>query len=204
MPNKLHNDHTGQRFGNLLAVEYEGAGKWRCICDCGVKKSVAGARMRDGSTRSCGCLSSSESANRSRGRAKHGMSGSRTYNIWALMLQRCKNPLATEYRLYGGRGISVCTRWASFENFLADMGECPSSAHSIERANSNGNYCPENCEWATAKEQTRNTSRNRNFTVDGETKCLMDWCGGCHKRFHRARYHLSRGKSIEQVLEICK
>jgi hypothetical protein len=89
--------------------------------------------------RSCGCLF-----------VKHGMARSREYKIWVGMIQRCTNPNRTEWNYYGGRGIKVCDRWLSFENFLCDMGL--SNGLTIERKDNDGNYEPSNCIWETRKE----------------------------------------------------
>ena len=90
------------------------------------------------------------------------------------MLTRCNNKNDTRYQWYGGRGITVCDRWSKFENFLADMGERPEKM-TLDRIDTNGNYCPENCRWATNKQQHRNKRSNRLLTHDGETKCVAEW-----------------------------
>lgn len=91
------------------------------------------------------------------------------------MHSRCRHRTARSYPNYGGRGIAVCERWGSFENFLADMGPRPSPRHSIDRIDVNGNYEPSNCRWATRIEQARNTRKNRIITVGGATMCLAEW-----------------------------
>lgn len=109
--------------------------------------------------------------------AKHGHAGAkatRTYFSWKSMKQRCNNPKTPKFNNYGGRGITVCARWNVFENFLADMGPRP-DAHTLERIDSDGNYDPTNCRWATKREQSRNTSQNVWIEVGAERLCLEDW-----------------------------
>lgn len=108
------------------------------------------------------------------GYAKRGRVRSRTYRIWQAMLNRCRNPKTSNYKDYGGRGITVCERWRVFAAFLADMGECPPD-HSIDRKENDGNYEKGNCMWSTRHTQTRNKRTNRLITFNGETKCLKDW-----------------------------
>lgn len=92
------------------------------------------------------------------------------------MLQRCFNPDAPEYRNYGARDITVCERWRnSFEAFYSDIGPRPTKNHSIERINNSGDYSPENCRWATQKEQSRNKRNNRFLTYKGETLSMVEW-----------------------------
>lgn len=90
------------------------------------------------------------------------------------MLQRCNNFRATNYERYGGRGIKVCERWHTFENFYADMGDCPDN-YTLERLDNNGDYCPENCQWATDKEQANNRRSNLVFSHQGKTQNLSQW-----------------------------
>lgn len=154
-------DLTGQRFGRLTVFKFyeinnDRCATWECSCDCGAKVIVNGTHLRNGNTRSCGCLQSDISASRL---LVHGMKGTREYNSWRSMMKRCNNPNDKAYNHYGGRGISVCERWRKFENFYADMGGRP-DGYSLDRINNNGNYEPSNCQWSTQKEQANNR-RNR-------------------------------------------
>lgn len=150
----------------------------KCQCDCGTvgHRTLESLRQKRGST-SCGC-SQKEAARRSGiENRKHGFTGTITYESWSMMKQRCTNENHMNYCDYGGRGIRVCDRWMeSFEAFLADMGERPSPHHSIDRfPDTNGNYEPNNCRWATSTEQARNRRGNVNLTFRGETMCIAAW-----------------------------
>ena len=107
---------------------------------------------------------------------KHGMVGTREYNVWVDMRQRCSNPNRGNFKFYGGRGISVCREWnSSFMAFLSDMGLRPTPEHTIERIDNDGPYAPWNCKWATASEQRHNYSRNHWIEVDGRRQTIGDW-----------------------------
>jgi len=177
-------DHTGKKVGRLL-VMYRIPRQpkdrnvfWHCQCDCGNTTIAAGANIGK-TTFSCGCLAKETAANLLRGNTNnrtHHMSKSLEYRIWGKLLQRCLNPNNLKYPIYGERGITVCDRWKdSFEAFYADMGPKPSSVHSIDRINNNGNYEPSNCRWATAGEQVRNRSVTNFIEIDGVTLCVADW-----------------------------
>lgn len=113
---------------------------------------------------------------RIKGRTSHGMTGTTTYKSYWDMKARCLYPSNSHYKSYGGRGITICDRWLeSFENFLEDMGEKPKGL-TLERKDVNKGYCPENCIWATQKRQQRNKRNNLYITINGQTKCLSEWC----------------------------
>lgn len=167
-------------FGRLTATnqaEKRGRNRmyWLCRCSCGREKWVIADALKSGATKSCGCLNDEVRRSLVHGEsARDGGAASPTYNSWHSMKQRCTNPSDDRFSQYGGRGITVCERWMKFDNFLADMGEKPPRM-SIDRIDNNGNYQPDNCRWANAAVQSRNTSRNRFFTFQGETLCLDDW-----------------------------
>lgn len=161
-------DVSGQKFGLLTAIRIVGADKfkrklWLCQCDCGGTSVVMIGQL--GITQSCGCL---------RRKTKHGMWDTRVYRIWSKMLSRCRDANNTNFRNYGGRGISVCERWYDFESFYSDMGDPPHRG-SIDRIDSNGNYEPGNCRWSNFHDQSRNKRTTVNLTYRGVTMCLKDW-----------------------------
>lgn len=151
-------DMIGKKFGRWTVLERGknnkyGQAMWLCRCDCGKEKTVGGAELRSGNTHSCGCLRPSLSAKKA---TTHGASRTSEYHIWNTMKGRCSNPRAEKYKDYGGRGITVCEHWHKFENFIADMGPKPTPIHSIDRIDNEGHYTPDNCRWATPKEQMSN------------------------------------------------
>ena len=160
-------DLTGQTFGRLKVLkrsEKPRAGRvaFECLCSCGKKLSIVANSLARGLTVSCGCrgregLKAGQLAMR-HGHARGAKSG--TYLSWRAMWERCTVPSTRSYERYGGRGIAVCPRWASFEEFLADMGERP-PGKTIDRRNSDANYDPANCRWATPKEQAANRRLRR-------------------------------------------
>lgn len=169
-------DLTGQRFAKLVVqhrsdLGIKGRVAWSCICDCGNTTTVYANHLKNGHTKSCGCLSKevaltinrensikgAQKANTTHGHTRGGRE-SRAYQTYRSMLARCYSPKQTSYKHYGGRGITVCDRWfgdGGFENFLEDMGE-PSKGLSLDRIDPNGNYESKNCRWATALVQSRN------------------------------------------------
>lgn len=148
-----------QRFGRLVVISCASSdrfGKRRfvCLCDCGNQTTVNASSLLRGLTKSCGCIRLEKPNRISHGHTS-GRSKSPTYNSWTAMLDRCTRESHPYYSYYGGRGIQVCARWMKFENFLADMGERPESL-TLDRIDPDGNYMPENCRWATRKQQRAN------------------------------------------------
>lgn len=132
------------------------------ICDCGELVVKNFSLVKLGKTKSCGCLkfASPESV-------KHGYYGTTEYKSWAAMHQRCGNPNDNGFKWYGARGIKVCAEWNEFKKFIADMGDKPSHKHHIDRIDNNGNYCEENCRWATPKQNQNNKSTSKYWFVNG-------------------------------------
>lgn len=173
-------DRVGERHGRLLVsaraenkIEPSGAvrAQWQCICDCGTITTVSGQSLGRGSTKSCGCLAREAVIQRTQ---THGLSRTHIYRSWNTMIQRCTNPNNTHWPSYGGRGISVCKEWFSFENFYRDMGERPHGA-TLERSDNNKGYEPGNVIWASRLAQANNRRTNVLVTLNEETKTVAEW-----------------------------
>lgn len=177
---KPYIDLVGQRFGRLVVVALvkDEAGsniptRWMCACDCGKTTIVRGYNLRSGGTNSCGCLARERASERTK---IHGEAGTRIHHIWNHMKQRCENPTNRAYRLYGGRGISVCDEWheyTSFRDWAMDNGYQDNLT--LDRIDVNGNYEPSNCRWITLREQQQNKRNNVRLTFMGETRTICDW-----------------------------
>jgi hypothetical protein len=124
---------------------------------------------------------------------------SKTYNVWYGMRRRCIDPNVRDYGRYGGRGIKVCDRWQKFENFLADMGECPKD-RSLDRINNDGNYEPSNCRWATPREQSANSIGAQMITFAGRTQHQSDWMRELGLTPGALWHRLKDGWSLERAL----
>lgn len=198
-------DMTGQRFTRLVVIgraesDANGNAKWHCICDCGATTISLGFALRDGQSKSCGCLTTEQLIDRN---STHKLSKTPEYRTWAGMLQRCKSLKREKSYLYSEKGIRVCERWHTFENFYADMGPRPGPKHSIERKDGNGNYEPKNCYWASIKEQNNNTEQNHIVTYRGESMTFqqaLDKSGNIVTR-GAVRGRLARGWHVDQAFD---
>lgn len=205
---------TGRIYDRLTVIERAEPSEsdsaksayWRCRCSCGNETIVRSQHLRTGNVRSCGCLAvevclpAMAASN-----VTHGMSQSDEHRIWQYMIQRCHNPNAGNYYLYGGRGIEVCERWReSFEAFYADVGPRPSKDHSLERKNNSKGYEPGNVVWATRLEQNNNTRRNRRVCYRGRDMTLAQAirAAGNIVNYDTARHRFcDKGWSIETAVE---
>lgn len=178
-------NHVGEKFGLLTVIEkavlQSKHDKWRCICDCGKMTVSFGFTLRNGSSKSCGCVAAKKSKERWKNpslaerqkqseKAKtHGMSKHPAYQSWADMRQRCQKPNHKWFASYGGRGIIVCNEWQRFEKFWEDMGPTWFEGAQIGRKDNDAGYSKQNCKWETAQEQQSNKSNSVIMnTPDGE------------------------------------
>jgi hypothetical protein len=195
---------VGTRFGRLVIQERLGL-RANCLCDCGKVVSVLISNLGNGHIRSCGCLRTEVTIERS---FKHGSSRrgqkTRAYEVWCGITKRCSNQNGADWKNYGERGITICKEWAeSFDQFLKDMGD-PPPGYSIERIDVNGNYCKDNCTWATRKEQNNNTRRNTFITFNGRTQTLAQWSDELGISRSKIMSRRKKGLPVEQVLEVGK
>lgn len=182
---------------------------WFCRCTCGNTTQVTSGSLKNGNTRSCGCLGRETASARWQkrwmtiglnGKTKHGWHGTSEYRAWTSMINRCVNPRNKSFPAYGGRGITVCERWLhSFLNFLADMGPCP-AGFSLDRIDNDGAYEPGNCRWTTRLVQSNNRRNNRHITFNGKTLTVAQW--EREQRYPRTtiKNRLHHGWSIERAI----
>lgn len=191
-------DRAGLVYGRLTVVSRALQSKpgdvmWNCKCTCGARKVIRGPSLGSGQSRSCGCST-----------VKHGHTsgGSSTVEhiTWTSMRARCTRSSHAGYARYGGRGISICSRWDSFPNFLSDMGPRPSAEHSIDRIDNDGNYEPSNCRWATRREQGSNRKGNVWLSSGGLTKTKAQWSRRLGGNKNLVNIRLSAGWTKEDAL----
>lgn len=183
------------RYGRLSVIK-NAKGGWLCRCDCGAEKIVRAQALKTGATQSCGCYKA-EVRHRP---WKHGMTYKPIYRLWVSMIDRCTRPNVPNFKSYGARGIKVCERWQTFENFYADMGDRP-DGKTLDRIDQNGNYELGNCRWATHKVQARNRRDNRLITMNGETKPLIAWCESFGLSPLTVSGRLRRGATLEAAFQ---
>ena len=167
-------DIKNKKYNRLTVLQYEGRSKWKCRCECGNVCVIDGAKLKNGHTKSCGCLQKEATKNSN---SKHNDCGTRLHIEWLNMKSRCNNPHNKYYYLYGARGIIICKEWnknyLTFKKWALNNGY--TDKLTIDRINVDDNYSPENCRWATWKQQANNTRRTRKYTFGGTILSIKEW-----------------------------
>lgn len=204
----LSEANIGQRFGMLviqagLFKRADGRSVFECVCDCGGTKTAKPSDLNRGFVSSCGCAKRQVLLDRNQAMATHRKSGTAEYRIWKGIIERCLNASSKYYDRYGGRGITVCDRWRDgFQNFWDDMGARPSQRLTIERKDNDGPYSPENCIWATRKQQANNKRNSHLVTHDGVTRTVAQWAEAIGVKPVTIYGRLRRGMSAEVALTV--
>ncbi len=196
---------TDDIFGYWKVIEFafsrRGKKLFLCECKCGTRRVVLAAGLRRGTSKSCGCFRNFITIKRStiHGAAKRLFRLSE-YTTWKAMIQRCENPNNNSYYRYGGRGIIVCQRWKSFQNFFSDMGKKPFQKFTLDRINNDGNYEPSNCRWADYLTQANNSSQNIILTFNGTSAGISAWSKICGLPSRLIRERVNHGWTVARSL----
>lgn len=185
---------TGKKVHRWRFKKYVGYGYWLAECECGKTKKVLGKNVRSGKSKSCGCYRAENTSNKT-----HGMTNTPVYFCWRNMINRCLNYKVDSYRSHGARGVRVSSDWRhSFAKFYEDFGKYYRPGMTIDRINNDGNYCKDNCRWATKKQQSRNKRRNRVIEFKGERKTLVEWSEVLGINYNTLQSRFSYGWSVEK------
>lgn len=203
----IKKDLTGKRFGKLKVLcEYSERAKdkhnsyqWVCQCDCGNEVIVIASYLTSGHKTSCGCLRWTGD-----GIKTHGLSDSRIIQTYSNMKRRCDNPKNNSYKYYGGKGITYCEKWKTFDGFLDDMYDTYKDGLTIERLDNSKNYCKENCTWATMKQQENHTGHNHKVEYQGETLNIIQLVERTGTDYDLVKNRINRGWSVEDALKPAK
>lgn len=196
---------VGKKFGRLTVVEISGRTNrqqvtWRCLCECGNYTVVSNTGLQSGNTKSCGCLKHDILIRRNK-KGSDPDKKTRLYRIWQRMKYRCENEQSSDYKYYGGKGVSVCENWKndfqSFKKWALINGY--NDDLTIDRINVNGNYEPSNCKWATMAQQCINTTKNHFITYKGETHTLSEWSKKFKMDGSKIRYRLNHNWPLDKI-----
>lgn len=205
---------VGMRFGKLVVIELDCQRKdkknqryWKCRCDCGNETIVSTGNLRSGNSKSCGCTNRERLVLRNKQLAKHGARSNwkkdRLYDIWGGIKKRCENPNDKGYKSYGGRGIKICEEWKN--NYVAFRDWALVNGYeenlSIDRIDTNKNYCPENCRWATAKQQANNRRNNIFIEYNGKRQSINEWSAETGLSYRAIHARLKAGWEVSKTLE---
>jgi len=192
---------AGERFGRLTVVQDRGPREVECRCDCGATKIAVRKYLRNGDTRSCGCLHKEGLIAMSK---KHGDTGSRLHRIWKSMRTRATNPNRKQASDYVLRGITVCDEWSDYRKFR-EWAECNGYADNltIDRIDNNGPYSPDNCRWVTYKDQCRNKRNTHVFEYHGQVyRTIKDMCGALGIGYRMVQARLRQGWPLDEAVTL--
>lgn len=202
----MFEDITGKIFNNWKVLKRVADGKrketqYLCECKCGTKRIVKAYALKNGRSKSCGCLRAELARDK---HIKHGKTGTRIYNIWRSMKKRCYIKSSKDYIRYGKRGILICSEWKeSFENFYNwAINNGYNDNLTIDRIDVNGNYEPSNCRWITMKEQQSNKRSNHLITYKGVTLPVCLWADKYKIKRSTLCTRLKQGVNFEQAITI--
>jgi len=194
----------GKIFGRLNVLNFAGRNKqydslWDCVCECGNKVKVRGGVLKNGHTKSCGCLQRDRA---SKAKTTHGLSGEKLYKVWGAIKERCYNPNNRSFKDYGFRGIKMCSQWKTsfkkFYNWAIENGY--KEGLTIERHNVNGNYTPKNCGWIPKKDQSKNRTNSVRIEYNGDSKTSTEWSEITNIPSQVITQRVRRGWSSERTL----
>lgn len=189
----------GKQFGKLTVIGFAGLdarrnSRWLCVCDCGQQRTHSGCNLKKGKIISCGCSKFGQ-------KVEQRVEDHPDVSVFHGIHTRCYNSKCKEYPRYGGRGIKVCERWrkGGFWVFVADMGPRPSPQHSLDRIDCNGDYSPENCRWATKKEQSRNRRDNKVLEFNGLSMTMVEWSERLGIKYRTLVGRIRKGWPLERA-----
>lgn len=207
MAKNNNNIFIGKKYGKLIIIDFEKHKRktgydcwyWLCKCECGNIKLLYPAEVKNGKIKSCGCYKDNLAKLRM---SKHNQSTSRLYHCWQDMKARCYRKTHHKYLLYGNRDIRVCDEWLNnYDNFSEwALNNGYSNDLTLDRINVNGNYCPENCRWATPLQQSQNRRNTKKIIVDGVEMLLTDACKKFNISYYSVYGRLKSGWDIEKAL----
>jgi len=186
-------DFAGQRFGRLTVVKREPGGVWLCECDCGNFSHVITGNLKNGGSRSCGCLWREKIT-------VHGLTGSPEYKAWKAMHSRCRSNHPKIRSIYKDRGIVVCPEWGDFSTFLRDMGMKPAPKTDLDRIDNEKGYSKANCRWLTHRQNLNNRRNSRFVEFDGKRQTIADWAEELGLNYRTLNNRFNRGWPPEKAL----
>lgn len=196
---------SGNRFGRLLVLAYHDTTDkdtfYKCKCDCGKECIVNGKYLRQGDTRSCGCLKAQRQKENMKPIVTHGLTKHPIYKVWSSIKDRCLNPKCHAFDDYGGRGITISEEWLDFQIFFNDVAPTYKRGLELDRTNNNGAYCKGNFRWVTHVQNIRNRRNSIILEVNGIKKGIGEWSEETGIPYHSIRHRIkNEGKSGVEAL----